>query len=246
MPTLASSRSVAEVVPFRPLPRHSQVEYAVTLLEHIWPGIEWLDIGCGRQVVPDWVWSPEEARALLRDANLTGLDVDDAIDEHPLLHNRLHCWAEDIPVPSDSFDLVTANMVMEHVKEPSHVLREIWRVLRPGGSFLIHTPNLLFYLIRIAHCMPKCIKNCAIHWLEHRDDKDVFPALYKFNTPEAVERCARESGFRVASLRITGPTPSFLGTPFERLERPILALLHKPAFQRYRADLIVDLKKRAA
>ncbi len=223
--------------------RHSQVEYSISLLEHIWPGIDWLDIGCGRQVVPDWVWSPDEAQELLRETNLTGLDVDDAIEEHPLLKVRLRCWAENIPVLDNSFDLVTANMVMEHVREPGRVLHEVWRVLRPGGSFLLHTPNFRFYLFRIASCVPKVIKNRVIHWLEHREDKDIFPTFYRFNTPEAIERCAQESGFIIASLRFTGPTPSFLGTPFESLERPILALLHRPEFERYRSNLIVNLRK---
>jgi len=245
MTTLVSSKPRVEVPPLRPVPKHSQVEYAVTLLEHISPGIDWLDIGCGRQVVPDWVWTADEARGLLQDANLTGLDVDDALEEHPLLKKRLRCWAEDIPVPDNSFDLVTANMMMEHVKNPFGVLREIWRVLRPSGSFLIHTPNFRFYLIRVAHWVPRCVRNRAIYWLEHREDKDVFPTWYRFNTPEAIEYHAAESGFEIASLRFTGPTPSFLGTPLERLERPVLALLHRPAFERYRANLIVDLKKPA-
>src|SRR5262249_38385024 len=131
-------------------------------------------------------------------------------------------------------------MVMEHVKDPSHVLQEVWRVLRPDGSFLIHTPNLRFYLFRIARCVPKCIKNRVIYWLEHREDKDVFPTLYRFNTPETIERCASQSGFSIASLRITEPSSCFLGTPLERLERPVLALLRRPEFQRYRANLIVD------
>jgi SAM-dependent methyltransferase len=213
------------------------------LLEHIRPGLEWLDIGCGRQVVPDWVWSPEDAGSLLRDTNLTGLDMDAAIDEQPLLKRRLHCWADDIPVSDNSFDFVTANMVLEHVKEPGRVLREIWRVLRPGGSFLIHTPNLRFYLVQIARCVPRCLKNRIVHWLEHREDRDIFPTCYRFNTPEKIEWYAVDSGFDVASLRITRPTPSFLGTPFERLERPILALLHRPAFMRYGSNLIVELKK---
>jgi len=243
MLTVAPPRS--EPPQSQPVVKHAQSEYADILLQHIWSGIDWLDIGCGRQVVPDWVWSRDETRRLLSSVNLTGLDMDDAIDEHPFLKNRLRCWADNIPVPDNSFDLVTANMVMEHVKEPGLVLQEVWRVLRPNGSFLIHTPNLRFYLIRLARFVPQGIKNRAISWLEHREDKDVFPTLYRFNTPEAIQGYAMAAGFNIASLRITRPTPSFLGTPFERLERPVLALLHRPALSSYWANLIVDLKKTA-
>jgi ubiquinone/menaquinone biosynthesis C-methylase UbiE len=243
MSRVPSPMPAGKVVSLPPVPRHSQSDYALALLEHIRPGIDWLDIGCGRQVVPDWVWSVDEARELLQDTNLTGLDMDPSIDEHPLLKQCLRCWADDIPVPDNSFDLVTANMVMEHVNDPGSVLREVWRVLRPGGSFLIHTVNLRYYLIWMARLVPQGIKNRIIYRLENREDKDVFPVRYKFNTPESIERCAAESGFDIASLRISGPTPSFLGTPLEPLERPILALLRRPRFERYRANLIVDLQK---
>lgn len=243
MSTVPSSTTGGKVASPHPVPRHSQCDYAVALLEHTWPGIDWLDIGCGRQVVPDWVWSVDKARELLQDTNLTGLDMDPSIDDHPLLKQRLHCWADDIPVPDNSFDLVTANMMMEHVKDPGGVLREIWRVLRPGGSFLIHTVNLRYYLIRIARSVPQGIKNRIIYRLENREDKDIFPVQYEFNTPQSIERCAAESGLNIASLRFAGPTPSFLGTPLELLERPILALLRRPSFERYRSNLIVDLQK---
>ena len=58
-----------------------------------------------------------------------------------------------------------------------------------------------------------------------------------------ISRCAEDTRFNIASLRFAGPTPSFLGTPLELLERPILALLSRPAFERYRSNLIVDLQK---
>jgi ubiquinone/menaquinone biosynthesis C-methylase UbiE len=243
MSTILSSAAIDEVVNPSPVARHSQSDYALALLEHIRPGIEWLDIGCGRQVVPDWVWSVDEARELLHDVNLTGLDMDASIDDHPLLKKRLRCWAEEIPVADNSFDLVTSNMMMEHVKDPGKVLQEIWRVLRPGGSFLIHTVNLRYYLMRIARCVPQGLKNRIIFWLEHREEKDIFPVHYRFNTSEAINHCASDASFNVASLRFSGPTPSFLGTPFEHLERPIITLLHRPAFMRYRSNLIVDLQK---
>jgi len=222
---------------------HPQTEYAATLLECIWPGIEWLDIGCGRQVVPDWVWTTEQASELLCDVNLTGLDVDEAIDDHPLLKARLRCLAENIPVPDNSFDLVTANMMMEHVREPGLVLHEVRRALRPGGCFLIHTPNRRYYLYRIARWVPQVVKNRVILWLENRKESDIFPTFYRFNTIEAVRAFADQARFQIQSLHFAGPTPSFLNTPFEKLERPIIRMLRRPEFERYRPSLIVKLRK---
>ena len=43
--------------------------------------------------------------------------------------------AEAIPFESDQFDLVLATSVMEHVPDLEQGLREVHRVLRPGGLF---------------------------------------------------------------------------------------------------------------
>jgi SAM-dependent methyltransferase len=44
----------------------------------------------------------------------------------------------------DTFDLVTAIEVLEHVVDLDHALREIQRVLKPGGRFAFTTPNRWF------------------------------------------------------------------------------------------------------
>ena len=46
-----------------------------------------------------------------------------------------------LPFAADSFDLVTSFQVIEHVDDPLPWLREICRVLRPGGTAILTTPN---------------------------------------------------------------------------------------------------------
>jgi SAM-dependent methyltransferase len=46
----------------------------------------------------------------------------------------------DIPFPDAHFDLVVSNHVLEHVPDDAAALREIARVLRPGGHALLQTP----------------------------------------------------------------------------------------------------------
>ena len=43
--------------------------------------------------------------------------------------------------PSESFDFVTANHLIEHVPDPHGLMSEIARVTKPGGAVLIRTPN---------------------------------------------------------------------------------------------------------
>lgn len=45
-----------------------------------------------------------------------------------------------IPIDADYFDLVVANHVLEHVADDMLALREIHRVLRPGGHAILQTP----------------------------------------------------------------------------------------------------------
>lgn len=47
---------------------------------------------------------------------------------------------ENIPVPADSFDLILCTEVLEHVPEPIEAMREMSRILKPGGRLLITAP----------------------------------------------------------------------------------------------------------
>jgi len=61
-------------------------------------------------------------------------------DLHPMRSDvrRLDLLAIDFP--RDSFDFVIANHVLEHVSDDVQALREIRRVLRPGGFAILQTP----------------------------------------------------------------------------------------------------------
>ncbi len=98
-----------------------------------------LEIGCGtgffllnlmqggiarRGTVTDL--SPGMVEVALRNAAGLGLDVDGVVAD-----------AERIPVPDASVDLVVGHAVLHHIPDLDAAFREILRVLRPGGRFVI-------------------------------------------------------------------------------------------------------------
>lgn len=51
-----------------------------------------------------------------------------------------YCDATNIPVPDGSFDVVLCTEMLEHVPEPVKVIKEITRILKPGGKLLLTAP----------------------------------------------------------------------------------------------------------
>jgi O-antigen biosynthesis protein len=52
--------------------------------------------------------------------------------------------AEDLGLPSEAFDAYVSFETIEHVDHPEKLLDEALRVLRPGGVFLVSTPNRIW------------------------------------------------------------------------------------------------------
>ena len=47
---------------------------------------------------------------------------------------------QDTSLPEDSYDMIVCNHVLEHVDDFRKALREMYRILRPGGSFICSFP----------------------------------------------------------------------------------------------------------
>jgi SAM-dependent methyltransferase len=53
----------------------------------------------------------------------------------------LNAAGESLPLPSATFDLILSHEVLEHVQDDARAVREMVRVLRPGGRIVIFVPN---------------------------------------------------------------------------------------------------------
>ena len=78
-------------------------------------------------------------------ARVTSLDIDlpsmVAASQH--LSRCVVAACEALPFASASFDTVLSHEVLEHVHDDAASVREIARVLRPGGRFVLFLPNRL-------------------------------------------------------------------------------------------------------
>lgn len=53
----------------------------------------------------------------------------------------LNAAGESIPLPPSTFDLILSHEVIEHVQDDRAAIREMIRVLRPGGCVILFCPN---------------------------------------------------------------------------------------------------------
>lgn len=65
---------------------------------------------------------------------------------HSLRHGRGKVWliagcAENLPFADDSFPVIVADSLLEHVANPAQAMSEMIRVLRPGGTLVVWFPN---------------------------------------------------------------------------------------------------------
>jgi SAM-dependent methyltransferase len=74
---------------------------------------------------------------------VVGLEYDfERAGEAHLRSPQILCAAgEKLPFSNDSFDLILSHEVLEHVQNDAAALREMVRVVRPGGRILIFVPN---------------------------------------------------------------------------------------------------------
>jgi len=96
----------------------------------------------------------------------------DGVDVTPAMMNRIpefpnvritEAFAENLPFPDETFDMVCAYSFLHHLLEPEMALREMHRVLKPGGSIYVDLePNRAFWSL-----MTRVSENYSLEELSH-------------------------------------------------------------------------------
>jgi SAM-dependent methyltransferase len=119
-------------------------------------------------------------------------------------------WAvasiQDIPLADRTFDIVISCETIEHVVDPVKALRELHRVLRPGGTLMLTTPNYLG---------PMGLYRAYLRAVGRRYTEGGQPICHLTSLPRTMA-WPRRAGFRVRHVDASGHYAPWPGRqPFE-------------------------------
>ena len=224
--------------------KYAHYLYEQVLKSHVAGDTEWLDVGCGHQILPQW--RAEQEKHLVETCqSIVGIDASaPSLSKHRSIKVRVAGNIGRLPFRDDRFSLVTANMAVEHLDNPGTQFAEIARVLKPGGIFILHTPNRRGYTTIAARLIPDLIKRKLVYLLQQREADDVFQTFYRANTKAEIATLAGGAGFRVRQIKLIVSSAELVVFPplviFELLWiRLLMTRLLKP----FRTNIIAVLEK---
>jgi len=143
---------------------------------------------------------------------VVGADLDPAVLENEELDEAHVTDGKSLPFPDESFDVVLSVYVLEHVEHPKDFLREVLRVLKPGGCFFFRTPNRLHYVSLVAQATPHWFHTLVANRVRGlpSDAHEPYPTYHRLNTRRAIRTAARQAGFAHSELRMFEADPSYL------------------------------------
>ena len=151
-----------------------------------------LDVGCGQR--------PYEKTFFSSATQYIGADYQTDRSRPDVV-----CSATSLPFPENEFDTVTSTEVLEHVAEPLVALREMRRVLKPGGHLILSTP---------------------MYWPRHDLPYDFFRYPY-----DGLLHLVQASGLEFTKLFNRGRSYAFLGQVLQHVQpvsaRPVNWLINR-------------------
>jgi 2-polyprenyl-3-methyl-5-hydroxy-6-metoxy-1,4-benzoquinol methylase len=142
---------------------------------------------------------------------LHGIDPDPTVKENSALRTSEVLAGDTYPYASESFHACVSNYVVEHVADPAAHMREVARVLRPGGTYVFRTPNRFHYVAAVSSLTPHWFHHAVAHRIRRQSPEthEVYPTFYAMNSRSAVNTLAPKAGLQVELLQMVEKEPSY-------------------------------------
>ncbi len=174
-------------------------------IKHAFPQpVSVLDVGCGGGFLTN---------TLAKEGHtVTGIDLSEKSLKIAKKHDKtntvsyIHANAYNLPFEKESFHVVCAMDILEHVEDPLKLIQEASRVLKQGGLFLFHTfnRNLLSYFMIIK----------GVEWFVKNTPKNMH--VYSlFIKPQEMHQLCNQNKLSIQTL--IGLKPSFSFPLFKML-----------------------------
>ncbi len=172
-------------------------------------GRKLLDVGCYTGVFLDvatasgWeAWGIDPSHWAIEQTRLRGL-------------NAVAGTLASVNWPTDSFEVVTMWDVIEHLADPFEELRQVWRVLCPGGLLVVHTMDIDSWFARLMGPRWPWLMEMHLFYFSQRTLKAMFDKA-GFQVLQARPQ-GRYQTLGYLGTRVTALFGSALGWPLEWL-----------------------------
>lgn len=145
------------------------------------PSKTWIDAGCGDN---SDIRQMPEYRGLA-----VGFDLEDRKQGNYIRADVYH-----VPFKDASTDFISSRWVAEHLETPEKALKELHRILKPGGRLLIRTTGKWHYISLFSRFAPMFLKRSL-------SPAQVFPTFFRLNDRAAFRRYFSETpGWRIEKV----------------------------------------------
>lgn len=187
-----------------------RVETILELLPRLGPDAELLDIGClDGTFTRLYAERVGTTRAHGADVSLLDRAREKGIDAVEVDLNS----GDPLPYPTGRFDVVLCVETLEHVYPTDHLVAEIFRILKPGGTAIIDVPRLDSFLnigLLALGFQPPGIECSRRHRFGAINDDSVLTGHVAYFTRRALLEMVRGAGFRIAEYRQVGQRSGWL------------------------------------
>jgi SAM-dependent methyltransferase len=158
-----------------------------------------LDLGCGDGIF---------AKVLFAEPVDTGVDLNprelEGTRRLGVYHELIQCAGDRLPKPDGSYNTIVSNSVLEHIPDLPPVLREMHRVLAPGGTFYATVPSRRFEEYSVLN---QFLTTLGLHGFAARYRRffNRFWQHYHVHSREECVRLFEQHGFRVIESHEYGP-----------------------------------------
>lgn len=141
---------------------------------------------------------------------VVGLDVVDEVADNPFLDEWVKADICITPFDDCYFDVIFSTYVFEHIQNTAAMVKEIYRILKPGGVLVVRTPNLWHYTTTFSRYTPYWIHKLFRVHLEDAATEDVFPTVYRINTKRKMTKLFKACNFEIDTIQMVERVPSYL------------------------------------